>query len=279
MKLLGLFVVMALPVAAQAGNKLKAHLKCTEWLVDKKDAGDDIKSGKRAKLTTPIRCEMDTDEDTGNMPFDVDVHTVRTVDKKKVESKPLTGSTGEGFSGMLQLGTDYTACDPFDIVGTLSLDKKVMFTATLKVQTSCPKPKPIAATVKCSQDDNSEKLTLKPGSKRVERLAAAMSCELTSKDPRYVAAVEDQIGGKPTFKVFADATWKNTGMGPDNAGTNGAQHADGAPNGNGYKKHELSFDGDQWDRCADIDFVFQIVDAEGNVLAKQTIKTKHTCGE
>ena len=156
MKLWSLVLVAAAVTPASAGPKpIKAEFLCGTF-VDKK-IKEPLASGKHAKITDPIACAIHMSDP--NEPSHMgNVHTVRyPAGAKKVVTTGKTDDFGaqsdddkKDFEYVMQPGADtFQPCENFDIVGSISDDLGTYFTKTIKITQTCPKPKPIAATITC----------------------------------------------------------------------------------------------------------------------------------
>ena len=276
-------VALACP-RAQAGkaHPIKAEFLCGTYVGGK--IADVITGGKHAKITDPIACAMHVPD--GNEPSHMgNVHTVRYPSGgKKVVTSGKTDDFGsqsddnkKDFEVVMQpTAADgngdiaFQPCEDFDIVATISDDLGTYFTKTIKVQQTCPKPRPIAATVKCTQADPDGKKPVVFGATAKERWPeATIECEVRSKDPRLT---------DPSTKLVAKSVWTDF-------------EADGKPQRTAEKLGSIQampempafqgvyLDPTEWFRCSPVDITLSLVDGAGAKLFSQTIKTKFTCGE
>lgn len=122
-----------------------------------------ITGGKVEKLTVPIACAIHVNDP--NEPSHMgNVHTVRKPAKAKpIKNQGKTDDFGgqsdadkKDFAVILAPGTAdengeiaFQPCEDFDIEASISDDLGTYFTKTIRVQQSCPKPKPVTATLSC----------------------------------------------------------------------------------------------------------------------------------
>lgn len=176
-------------------KKIKAQFLCGTYVDGK--IKQPITGGRVAKITDPIACAIhvaDPDEPShmGN------VHTVRHVQPKQVVTSGKTDDFGsqsdEGkkdFNVFLKPSVAdengevaFKPCEDFDIVGTVADDLGVYFTKTIKVQQSCPKPKPIKAKLGCyyQTEDGTTFVWPGNGAKAKPRLEGVVTCVIEMPD-------------------------------------------------------------------------------------------------
>jgi len=190
----GLAVVMAVcatpAVAAPKVKQIKAQFLCGTYV----DGAikEVISGGKRAKVTDPIACAIRIDDP--NEPSHMGTINTTRYGKTKTKTEGKTDDFGsqsdagkKDFEIVLQPGTDFAPCEDFDINAKVWDDLGTYFTKTIKVQQTCPKPKPIAATLTCMYEAQDGTLLKWPGSgdKLKPRLSSGkeLTCAVYVKAP------------------------------------------------------------------------------------------------
>jgi len=239
-----------------------------------------ITGGKVEKLTVPIACAIHV-KDPNEPSHMGHVHTVR----KPAGGKPIKniGKTDD-FGGQSDPGkTDFAVvlapgtadengeiafqpCEDFDIVASISDDLGTYFTKTIRVQQSCPKPKPVSATLSCVYTAQDGTLIRWPGNgdKEKPRLSAPdheLDCSILVKAK---AAPRD---GLPLVGHFA------IGKGKDRPG----EASELPPDGD--LRAEAAFTAGDYQECETFTIQGSLVDATGATrwTGKHTIT--QTCGD
>ncbi len=152
---LGLAVMAAPALADKKPKPIKAQFLCGTFVGGA--IKEPITGGKRAKLTDPIACALHVD----NPKEPSHMATIRTIRYPANKKAPTSGKTEDIDSSkdlelVMKPGvTDgngevlFNSCEDFDIVAKVSDDLGVYFEKTIKVQQTCPKPKPIVAAISC----------------------------------------------------------------------------------------------------------------------------------
>ena len=248
-------IALAFAPAAARADGVQGKLEC--WRLPAHSERELLTDGKHDKLTDDVECVISSEGDTGNTPLTGHLHVVRhSEDGKDIVSNGTDQDFGPLVEGHAQLrqtlksGIDFRACESFDVVAKILDDKKrTLWTKRLKISLDCPKPKPVAVKVTCTQKEPGKDVKVTLGGKRFQRLHADLSCLVTSKDEAFA-----------DLKITGDASWKG-----------GTQHVEGTRGG------DVVFPSSAWDRCADIDFYIAGIDADNTVRFSQTIKTSFPC--
>ena len=263
-------------------HPIKAEFLCGTYVDGK--IKDVVTSGKRPKLSDPIACAIHV-PDTNEPSHMGNIHTVRHPSGgKAIATSGKTSDFGsqsdddkKDFEIVMQPAIAdqngdvlFQPCEDFDIVATISDDLGVYFTRTLKIEQTCPKPKPIAVSVKCTQADPDGKKPVVFGATPKERWPeATIECELRSKDPRLTESTTNLIARSVWTDFEADGHPQRTA---DTAGS--IQQMPEVP-----AFQAVYLDPKAWFACSPVDITLKLVDGAGATVFTQTIKTKHTCGE
>ena len=275
MKLLIIAALVLVPITAAAQKRpppkpVKAQFLCGTFVDGK--IKQPITGGRVQKLTDPIACaiHMDDPKEPAHMG---NVHTVRYVKgaKKPVTSSGSTNDFGPGSekqdfevemkpsSNDLNGDLWWKPCEDFDIVATISDDLGVYFTKTIKVQQSCPAPKPIVAALTCTYEADDGTLFRWPGNgaklrPRLETYSHELACQVGSK------------GALPTDSTFTGAVAVK-GKTTRTSGTRPTPDKGWAA--------EVSFD--DLDSCADITLNGTLTDANGVTRWSGSLKITQDC--
>lgn len=227
------------------------------------EAKDVLPSAKKPKLTGQVGCALrmhDAPDDfTG-------VIALRTVRAKKwttrwLEASGTPGDDGVDYEWMIPSdqrdpdGVPYwQPCEDFDIqVGVDVPSGATIFKKTIHVAQSCPKPKPIAADVKCTASQGGDTWKLPHKEMRLSD-DAKIDCTVT---PRTKREVSLSLTG-----------WIEH---PDENGnpTTSERH-DGDP-------LHVTFQYADWLECARGTIVLEGKDGDGNVVLSKKIKIDQDC--
>jgi hypothetical protein len=212
---LSLLAAAARPADA-APKKLKAEFLCGTYVDGK--IRQVLTGGKVGKLVDPIACAIHV-ADPKEPSHMGNVHTVR-YGKTKLVGQGKTDDFGadsepakRDFEIVMKPSAPddngqvaFQPCEDFDIVATISDDLGVYFTKTIKVQQSCPKPKPIAAKLSCSYEAGDGTLFRWPGSgarQRPRMELRSFDCVLDAASVPDGVALTSSIGikGKPAKRA------------------------------------------------------------------------------
>jgi hypothetical protein len=165
----------------------------------------------------------------------------------------------------------FTTCEDFDVIGTISDDRGVYFTSTIKVVQGCPAAKPLKGTLTCwfvGKDGKRDKIT----AKNLERPPglASVACELDSKDVRL--SDEDAV-------LASHATWTQY----NDDGTTAAKRSEGTGDRNlpglgAPMRGVFNLPADGWPNCQDVDLVITVGGGPAAIFERK-VHTTITCGE
>jgi hypothetical protein len=273
--------VAATSQVAHAGKKVKAEVLCGTYVDGQVLAV--VPSPKHPKLTDPVGCALRV-MDVGDDTYMANIHTIRyavdpaTGKKSKIETSGATNDVGadKDLETVMTPGqpdangeVDFTPCEDFDVVASVSDDRGVYFKKTIHVAQTCPKPKPMKLESRCTayQGDD-EKFDL-PDKQKRSLDGLTITCLLTSHDPRFSSSL------KVTGQLAYDAPRTDDGdphhLSDPRAGT----YAEG-PDEDVF---QVTFTTDDIPVCLPGGFALNLAvdDADGAHLATKTISVKQDC--
>jgi hypothetical protein len=203
MKLLASFLtVAALGAPAFAGAALKAHLECTP------DGGKPLAARQKVALDKAITCSIVIDAGAvpaGDSKAVIDAKVGTPIgpvkghphDAKPADAKHLTADP-------FKPAADFLNCGGLQIDATISGGDKVVWSASLAVQSACSPAKTVKAAVNCGADAGDKGYVTFPGNgdKIGPTLDAGLTCTITGPDDASAHYGVLQVEGASTPGVI-----------------------------------------------------------------------------